>query len=386
MSTYLHGLPVFIADIQEDEECGIDRVSLVHSPAVESDFLAFREEERPLRFAVNDEERRHVLGVIMRANYPIYRNDGGQEYFIMYRPEAIERMAEKYLREGRSSYVNIEHRDGSDVDGVDMIQWFIKNSASGIAPAGFEDIEDGSLFAEYHITNDEVWAKVKDGTFRGFSLQGLFSVTPSDGIPSDEKMPKDLLDRLATDFTNISLRDMKILEQVRAALAAIASVKMGSATTQEGVIYWDGDAELAVGDAVYVDSEDGERTAAPDGDYHFEDGHTVTVAGGKVTAITEAVEAPVEDGATETEEAAGEEPAATVIIDEDARQAIEAINARLDDMEAAIGALTNAVKTIAEGFSRTEVKPAHEEFTGAGTTEGETYADRMRQAKAVMNK
>ena len=369
MQTMLHGLPVFVADI-EDDDCGIKCISLVTSPAVESEFLAFaavERDERWLTYSVADEEKRHVLGVVMRANYPIYRNDYGHEYWIMYRPEAIERMAERYLREGRSSDVNIQHVEGSDVEGVDMVQWFIKDSKKGIAPAAFDDIEDGSLFAEFHVINDAVWEKIKDGTFKGFSLEGIFSVSPSQAIPSEEKVSE----RAKSLTHNISYKDMTLKEKIQQAMRLLASVKMGSATTKEGVIFWDGDAELAVGDAVYIDS-DGERQEAPDGDYTFEDGHVVTIAGGKVTAITEAPEAPVEtpeeapevEAAEEKKEKCEDAPAEDIPdYAKDAAKIWESIN----DTKHRIDELRELVESIAakvDSFSA--AKPAHEEFKEAG--------------------
>ena len=46
-----------------------------------------------------------------------------------------------------------------------------------------------ALFAEFHVLNDEVWAKVKDGTYRGFSLEGAFELVPEEmkAIPKTDK-------------------------------------------------------------------------------------------------------------------------------------------------------------------------------------------------------
>lgn len=389
MQTLLHGLPVYIADIMDDDECGIKRISLVTSPAVEREFVAFAE-QRALTYSIADDERRHILGVVMRANYPIYRKDGNTEYFIMYRPAAIERMAEKYLREGRANNVNIQHVDGSDVDGVEMVQWFIKDTAKGINPAAFPDVEDGSLFAEFHVTNDDVWAEIKNGTFRGFSLEGVFIVEPSDAIPSDEKMPPELISWLKSSFKKLSYsKKMDLLKEIKELFASIADVKFGSATTLQGVIYWDGDAELAVGDAVFVDAENGERVAAPDGDYTFEDGHVVTVADGKVTEIGDVPEPePVPTADEETPvEAAEEEPAPADDVPDYAKDAsriwesINDVKARIDDIENAVRELAAAVRTIADkedAFSK--AKPAHEEFSNPTTV---TPTEKRKMSKEM---
>jgi hypothetical protein len=39
---------------------------------------------------------------------------------------------------------------------------------------GFEDIADGSWFGSFYVENDDVWQQIKDGTFRGFSVEGVF--------------------------------------------------------------------------------------------------------------------------------------------------------------------------------------------------------------------
>ena len=48
------------------------RISLVDLPAVESDFQKFG---KPVRVVMESEEKRLILGVVMRAGFPIYRVD-----------------------------------------------------------------------------------------------------------------------------------------------------------------------------------------------------------------------------------------------------------------------------------------------------------------------
>ena len=40
---------------------------------------------------------------------------------------------------------------------------------------GFEDMPDGTWFISAKVDNDEVWAKVKSGEIKGFSVEGIFS-------------------------------------------------------------------------------------------------------------------------------------------------------------------------------------------------------------------
>jgi hypothetical protein len=65
--------------------------------------------------------------------------------------------------------------NGQQVEGVYMFESFIIDKQRGIsAPAGFDNIPDGSWFGSYKIENDEVWNLIKAGTFKGFSVEGFF--------------------------------------------------------------------------------------------------------------------------------------------------------------------------------------------------------------------
>lgn len=167
-------IPIYYAII-DDSECGINKVSLVQMPAVESNFLAFAKDKKQVMFNAY-EEKQMITGVLMRADYPIYRNDEQLgEYYIQFDKQTILEMAEKMLDDNNQNSINIEHMPDSDIEGVDMVELFIKDSSKGINPAGFDDITDGSLFATYKVRNPKVWEFIKNGTFKGFSIEGTFA-------------------------------------------------------------------------------------------------------------------------------------------------------------------------------------------------------------------
>lgn len=173
----IDNLPIYYAEITTEED-GICCMSLVDYPAVKRNFVAFSKHEEKkreaVRFAAIEEgEQRLLLGVIMRADYPIYRNDNGKGYYLVFNAETIRCMAEKMLVDGHATTVDLQH-NGNLVNGVHLQELFIKDSAKGIAPQGFEDIEEGSLFGVYKVHNDEVWGMVKRGEYQGFSLLGNF--------------------------------------------------------------------------------------------------------------------------------------------------------------------------------------------------------------------
>ena len=290
MIATIDDIPVFNATL--DEDCGIIRVSLVDDPAVSKNFQVFNASARPMLYAVQDEDKHLVRGVIMRADYPIYRRDKSLgEYYIVYKPDVIRQMAEKYLTEDRANNVNIMHKEGSDVEGVNMVQWFIKGA--GVAIDGFDDIADGSLFAEYHVTNEDVWAEIKAGTYKGFSLEGYFNLEPE----QSKDYVQDVIDKWGEYFQKI--KNMANFKKFATALAKMLA-KFASITTDKGVLVWDTEDDLKAGDSVYVQSEDGTRVKAEDGDYKTDDGKVIKVADGKVAEIVDD-EAEVKLGSVDTD-------------------------------------------------------------------------------------
>lgn len=183
-------LPIY--EIKLGDSTGIIKMSLVDSPAVESDFLAFeKEDKKPLYFA--DDEKRIVLGCALRADFPIYRNQNGREFYVKFSKDVIQELYQKFMIDNRQNRVNVNHQ--RDVNGVYLIQSFIKDSNMGISPKGFEDIEDGSWFVAYKIKNSEIWKGVKNGTYNGFSIESITELVPENTV---NEIP-DLIDELLTD-------------------------------------------------------------------------------------------------------------------------------------------------------------------------------------------
>ena len=194
------GLPVFDA-LVPDEETGMLKISLVDIPAVMSDFLVFNAQREYQMYSIRDEEKRLVYGVVARANYPILRRSPKiGDYYIVFKPETIRKMAEKYLAESRQNEVSTMHR--TDIEGVRMVQFFLKDSARGVNPEGFADIEDGSLFAEFHILNDSVFAEIKAGTYKGFSLEGVFDFAPEQEVAA-RREPDESETQIKTEILSI---------------------------------------------------------------------------------------------------------------------------------------------------------------------------------------
>ena len=186
-------LPVYRLDINEfDDETGIEFVSLVETPAIQKDFLAFAEIAQ--RFEIKDEEKRIVTGAAMIADLPIYRRDDIRgEYYVVFDKESIFKIAKKWARGNKYDAVNAHHNTPI-ADGVSLFESYIIDRQRGVMPPmGFEEVADGSWFVSYLIDNDEVWAKVKSGEFKGFSVEGIFDFP----VDADEQVIEQMKSILA---------------------------------------------------------------------------------------------------------------------------------------------------------------------------------------------
>ena len=322
------------------DDSGIYKVSLVDFPAVESDFVYFDKQAKILKLAIANEEQRLVTGVLMRADFPIYRysKDMG-EYYIVYSKDTIKIMAEKMMVDNTFNNINIQHEDGTDVEGINLVEVFIKDTDKGIDPKGFEYVENGSLFATYKVNVDSIWEQIKDGTFRGFSLEGLFDLIPTNVTMSKQEKNKN---------TNIMKQMLKKLVK--------SFLKFGSTTTTDGIeLYWMGAGELAVGDEVYIN----EDTVAEDGEYALANSNTVIVVkNGIVEEIRE-----LERSADDTDENFEKEKTKCETTPEDKPEEtkpeetvkLEDVTTAINDLSAKIDTMIDMLKVLAEKPAATPV-------------------------------
>ena len=276
----INNIPVFNALIEENDE-GVYCVSLVTNPATEVPFVYFNEDKPIQKFAIAEDAERVVAGVVMLADTPIYRRtESGFEYFINYSKDTLKQMAEKMIFDNVGSVVNIEHIQGSNVEGVNLQQLFVIDREKGINPEFFSDVPDGSLIGYYKVNNDDVWEMIENGTVLSFSLEGIFSM--------EEKFTKEMNNNKINKKDNMS----GIAKFVKSLM------QFGQISTDKGNLYWEGEGELAVGAEVFVDGENEEKVPAENGEYKIE-GKTIIVEDGKVSEIKED-EVPEEKPAEET--------------------------------------------------------------------------------------
>lgn len=179
-------IPTYKLEISEDENMPqeVTAVALVDVPAIGENFFYFGEnfiafEEQRQSFAVVNEDERLLVGAAMIPDMPIYRKDpDGTEYNVVFDKKTIEQIALKFFAKGYQNNANEMHNPDKPVD-VTIYQSWIADESKGIPKMEqFKDLPDGTWFIGMKINSDEQWSKVKDGTFKGFSVEGLFKMKP----------------------------------------------------------------------------------------------------------------------------------------------------------------------------------------------------------------
>lgn len=172
-------LPLYMLDISEDlqDDSEVSFVALVDKPAIRKNWNAFKDVQK---FEIVSEDKRIISGCLMLADTPIYRRDDTYgEYYVSFSKDTIVKIAQKFFKKGYQSNINLEHSPSMQVQGVTMFESFISDSSRGIAPMkGFEDAPEGSWFGSMYVENKDVWNEVKNGTFNGFSIEGIFNYKP----------------------------------------------------------------------------------------------------------------------------------------------------------------------------------------------------------------
>ena len=338
-------LPIYEAVIGSVDD-GIIIVSLVEEPAVESDFVCFSKNVGKQLFTLKDTSERLITGCLMKADTPIYRNDNGYEYYIVFSKETIKTMAQKMLCDGTFKNVDIQHNNELlPQSALTLMEAYIKDSTKGIDP-NFVDVPDGSLMVTFKVNDDKIWSECLNGDYlNGFSLEGFFETKQIDFSKNKPNKTNSF--------------KMRIKEMLRRMLAQFGEVSMNELT-----LYYEGDGELAVG----IDVTDIDGNPVADGEYHNEE-MTVKVVDGKVDAIEyiEKKDEPVADEPeTEVDEKLEDEPETEVVEDETVveepanDEPVVDIEKELADLRAMIDEIK---KKVDELVAEPIVDPIEEEFS-----------------------
>lgn len=158
---------------ENDETSGIDAVSVVHSPAIEENFIALKKHEVELKEI--DTEKRILMGAALVPNKQIYRrNEKDEEYYIYFSEKTVRKASELFLMRSNQNNATYEHKD--KLEGLSVVEsWIIDDEKSDKSRLYGFDLPKGTWMISMKVNNDEVWKDVKEGKVKGFSIEGYFA-------------------------------------------------------------------------------------------------------------------------------------------------------------------------------------------------------------------
>ena len=159
----------------DNQELAIDAISLVTSPAIESEFVFFGKEKNNLTFAKVDEEKRMLISPALIPNKQIFRHNPNtdSDYYVYFSPETVRKASELYLKHNNHHKATYQHQDR--VSGVLTVESWIKEGDQDKSKLYGYDLPNGTWFVKMKIENDELWNKIKEGELKGLSIEGYFT-------------------------------------------------------------------------------------------------------------------------------------------------------------------------------------------------------------------
>lgn len=265
---------LFLNDELKD---GINAISVVGEPAMESQFIALKKQSQV--FAKVDEKKKILMGVIMKPNKNIFRidEDTKEKYEVFFSADTVRRASELYFKNNKQRNFNVEHNADDVLEAYLVESWIVEDTEKDKTAVYNLGAEVGDWVGTMKFDSDEQYQKALS-TGTGFSLEGIFS-------------EKIILNKVNMDIDFKKVED-GIYDRLKSLFSK--SVKLAQANLKDGTgaIEFDGDTPIA-GSAIFIVTPDG-NVAAPIGTYTLEDDTELVVAEQGVISEVKTAEAEVE--------------------------------------------------------------------------------------------
>lgn len=275
-------LPTYEILFEEGKVDGVFGISLVEDPAIQSNFIALSKQKK-FQLSTIDNEKRILLGAVLVPDLPIYRNQNGMEFNIVFSADTIRKSMENFFKQSYQQNSSLEH--DQEIDGVTFVESWIKEDDVHDKSVVYGINEpNGTWFATMKVDNEEIWNDyVKTGQVKGFSIDGMFDL---------EKI------NLNTDMNLESITNA-IKEGFEAILSnkEVVVVELAQIKLIDGVTILEAES-FEAGIPVFVVAENGDKVPAPIGEHELEDGRILVIT--EEGMIAEIKEKMVEEVVEET--------------------------------------------------------------------------------------
>lgn len=189
---------------EEIENTPVFAVSIVKEPAIEDNFIKLSKDGK-VNVVLADEDKQIIVGPALIPNKWIYRSAeslNGEEGYIKFSAETIEKAAHSFLSYKLNNEVTLEH--GDKITSLTLLESWITKSDGEVEELGF-NLPKGSWMMSYKVNDLNLWNEIKEGKFNGFSIEGNFLGQLIPGVDfkaSSDKDDKDEIDEIVEDIKN----------------------------------------------------------------------------------------------------------------------------------------------------------------------------------------
>ena len=158
---------------EDQEDSGVEAISVVENPAIESDFVALQAQE--IKLATISQDKKILLGALLIPNKPIYRNSDEGEYYIFFSKDTIVKASQMYLRNGYQNKSTLEHAQA--LKGLTLVEsWIVEDEVQDKSRKYGLNVPVGTWMGAVKVNNDKIWDEyVKTNKVKGFSIEGYFA-------------------------------------------------------------------------------------------------------------------------------------------------------------------------------------------------------------------
>ena len=138
---------------ENDEASGIDAISLVETPAIESNFIALNKHELLLKEI--DSEKRILMGPALIPDKSIYRrNDNGDEYYIYFSKDTVRKASELFFKNSNHQNATYEHE--KKIDNMTIVEsWIVEDPAKDKTALYGMDLPAGTWMVSMKVDEEK---------------------------------------------------------------------------------------------------------------------------------------------------------------------------------------------------------------------------------------
>lgn len=168
-------MKVYEAVFNEDTSKGVYALSVVENPAMQDLWVTLSEHPKEVNLTLANEEKRLLLGAALIPDKRIYRNVDGNEFYITFNAQTIEKLAHSFLKNGNQNNSSLEHE--TQLSGMSVVEaWIVQDPNNDKSNSYGKTYEKGTWVTMMKVDNEDVWQKAKNGEIKGFSIDALIGL------------------------------------------------------------------------------------------------------------------------------------------------------------------------------------------------------------------